>query len=299
MPNVFDAKGYSLSGKIMLSCIILLFFIVVLMVCLHIYARWYLLRARRRHHHHHNLRRRQAQLVFYPDPTNPTTLQQDIYPGIYAAAVSFIAAAPRGLEASVITLLPVFSYDPKAHPEGPPECAVCLSEFESGETGRVLPKCKHAFHTDCIDMWFHSHSTCPLCRTLVEPEPENQTQTRPELVLVDVPEHGSSSGSGLETENRTGPEVSSSSVGSRRKPPLIGVTVEVPPRSESFNVDGDSPSSQSSFRSPMSRMLSLKRILSREWKGSVSPSSSGGGGCSSVSAVECIDVERGEREETQ
>ncbi|KAJ7533737.1 hypothetical protein O6H91_13G061800 [Diphasiastrum complanatum] len=35
------------------------------------------------------------------------------------------------------------------------------------EKGRLLPKCNHRFHTGCIDMWFHTHSTCPLCRTCV------------------------------------------------------------------------------------------------------------------------------------
>lgn len=31
----------------------------------------------------------------------------------------------------------------------------------------MLPKCKHGFHVECIDMWFHSNNTCPLCRNLV------------------------------------------------------------------------------------------------------------------------------------
>ena len=29
---------------------------------------------------------------------------------------------------------------------------------------RLLPKCKQAFHTGCIDQWLESHSTCHLCR---------------------------------------------------------------------------------------------------------------------------------------
>ncbi|MGJ2918479.1 RING finger domain-containing protein, partial [Salmonella enterica subsp. enterica serovar Paratyphi A] len=38
---------------------------------------------------------------------------------------------------------------------------MCLSEFEEKDKLRVLPKCNHGFHLECIDMWFHSHSTCP------------------------------------------------------------------------------------------------------------------------------------------
>ncbi|XP_061369347.1 RING-H2 finger protein ATL2-like [Gastrolobium bilobum] len=278
--NDFDARGYSLSGKIMLSAIILLFFIVLLMLFLHLYARWYLLRARRRHLRNRRLRR--TELVVYHDSDNP--------------------AAARGLDASLIASLPVFSYDPTTQQENPPECAVCLSEFEAGETGRVLPKCNHSFHTECIDMWFHSHSTCPLCRATVDPP-----QTRSDLfITVCEPEPGSGSGLCLEDENRAGREVSSSSVGLRRKPSFVRVTVEVPARNESFRdarnesfrdeSDCDSPSTQSSFRSPMSRMMSFKRILSRERKGSVSPSSSGGGGCSSAAE---FSTEQGGRDETQ
>ncbi|URE11231.1 RING-H2 finger protein [Musa troglodytarum] len=56
------------------------------------------------------------------------------------------------------------------------ECAVCLGELSEGEEVRLLLGCKHAFHRRCIDMWFFSHSTCPLCRSPVvldTPEPAN------------------------------------------------------------------------------------------------------------------------------
>ncbi|CAM6041368.1 unnamed protein product [Sphagnum compactum] len=43
-------------------------------------------------------------------------------------------------------------------------CSVCLSEYQEGDTLRILPKCNHSFHLLCIDTWLHSHSTCPLCR---------------------------------------------------------------------------------------------------------------------------------------
>ncbi|XP_059443317.1 RING-H2 finger protein ATL79-like [Corylus avellana] len=44
------------------------------------------------------------------------------------------------------------------------ECAICLSEFMEGEGIRVLGRCKHGFHAQCIEMWFSSHSSCPTCR---------------------------------------------------------------------------------------------------------------------------------------
>jgi hypothetical protein len=54
------------------------------------------------------------------------------------------------------------------------ECAVCLSEFESEDSLRLLPKCKHVFHLECIDVWFQSHSTCPLCRASLVPKETQQ-----------------------------------------------------------------------------------------------------------------------------
>ncbi|KAF8379352.1 hypothetical protein HHK36_028786 [Tetracentron sinense] len=51
--------------------------------------------------------------------------------------------------------------------KGSLECAVCLCEVADGEKVRLLPNCSHGFHVDCIDMWFKSHSTCPLCRNNV------------------------------------------------------------------------------------------------------------------------------------
>lgn len=47
------------------------------------------------------------------------------------------------------------------------DCSVCLSEFQDGESIRLLPKCSHAFHIPCIDTWLKSHSTCPLCRASI------------------------------------------------------------------------------------------------------------------------------------
>ncbi|GLJ09587.1 hypothetical protein SUGI_0112420 [Cryptomeria japonica] len=65
---------------------------------------------------------------------------------------------------SVTESFPVFVYERKNYKEQRLECAVCLSEFEEEEKGRILPVCNHSFHVDCIDRWFESQSTCPICR---------------------------------------------------------------------------------------------------------------------------------------
>ncbi|KAM7509557.1 hypothetical protein LguiA_020010 [Lonicera macranthoides] len=69
-----------------------------------------------------------------------------------------------GIDKKVIESLPFFKFSSlKGDREGL-ECAVCLSRFEEIEVLRLLPKCKHAFHINCVDLWLEKHSSCPLCR---------------------------------------------------------------------------------------------------------------------------------------
>lgn len=294
------ANTYALNGRIMLAAIIVLFFVVIIMISLHLYARWFLLRRQqRRRFLRRNRLNRRTQIVFYADFPAPQ--------------------ASRGLDSSVLKSLPVFTFSssaaaaPAAAPapapaapgivggEAPPECAVCLSEFEDGEEARLLPKCKHSFHVDCIDMWFHSHSTCPLCRSPVEPVGE-------EFVAIAIPgfdraEAGTSSGlcSSCHHEEAPGMAAASSSsaeappLSGRRKPPeLAGFSIEVPRWAEPEDEPRcDTPASR--LRSPVSRMLSFKRILTRErWGGSPSPSAAAATSPASRGppATE-VDLERG------
>ncbi|KAM1023228.1 hypothetical protein TB2_044011 [Malus domestica] len=86
----------------------------------------------------------------------------------------------RGLDPAVIETFPAFIYsDVKALKLGQDalECAVCLQEFQDHETLRLIPKCDHVFHPDCIDTWLLSHSTCPVCRTYLVPKPGEEPYT--------------------------------------------------------------------------------------------------------------------------
>ncbi|XP_073029231.1 E3 ubiquitin-protein ligase ATL31-like [Primulina eburnea] len=88
------------------------------------------------------------------------------------------AAAARGLEESVLETFPTFSYaEVKDHKigKGALECAVCLNEFEENETLRLIPKCDHVFHPECIDAWLESHVTCPVCRANLVPQAGDQS----------------------------------------------------------------------------------------------------------------------------
>ncbi|XP_042484628.1 RING-H2 finger protein ATL13 [Macadamia integrifolia] len=75
-----------------------------------------------------------------------------------------------GVDQSFIDTLPVFVYKAIIGVKNPFDCAVCLCEFEAEDQLRLLPKCSHAFHMECIDTWLLSHSTCPLCRGSLLPD---------------------------------------------------------------------------------------------------------------------------------
>ncbi|KAL6629605.1 hypothetical protein ACP70R_029370 [Stipagrostis hirtigluma subsp. patula] len=84
-----------------------------------------------------------------------------------------------GLPQAAIDALPTFAYAVKGGGDGDLEsgagnepCPVCLEDFKAGEAMRQLPTCKHLFHVDCIDMWLHTHRTCPVCRCNLSPPPK-------------------------------------------------------------------------------------------------------------------------------
>ena len=43
-------------------------------------------------------------------------------------------------------------------------CPICLDGFLKGEKLQTLSTCNHSFHSECIEIWLHDHSTCPVCR---------------------------------------------------------------------------------------------------------------------------------------
>ncbi|XP_074304862.1 RING-H2 finger protein ATL11-like [Silene latifolia] len=78
---------------------------------------------------------------------------------------------PHGLDVSIIESFPKFQYGDQVLDskkgnmmKTTDECGVCLGVFQEKEMVRLLPKCGHVFHADCVDPWLRSHATCPLCR---------------------------------------------------------------------------------------------------------------------------------------
>ncbi|KAJ8756110.1 hypothetical protein K2173_024657 [Erythroxylum novogranatense] len=147
MVGLNDSAVIETTGKIMVMAIILLFLVVIFVLFLHLYAKWFLWRTE--------------------EPPLPPPQQR----GLRRVRFTFTPVDDplhSALDPSVLGSLPMVILGSDEF-KGGLDCAICLSEVEQGEKARLLPQCNHGFHIDCIDMWFLSNSTCPLCRNSVAP----------------------------------------------------------------------------------------------------------------------------------
>ncbi|KAK9872686.1 hypothetical protein WA026_018820 [Henosepilachna vigintioctopunctata] len=70
---------------------------------------------------------------------------------------------PRGLDKQKIESLGSFKFNVDRHQGNQTSCVVCMFEFEPSQLIRMLP-CSHEFHAECIDKWFQTKTSCPICR---------------------------------------------------------------------------------------------------------------------------------------
>ncbi|KAL4278822.1 hypothetical protein GQ457_03G040550 [Hibiscus cannabinus] len=283
-----DSTAVAITGKIMVIAIIILFVVVVFVLFLHLYAKWFWWRIEEPTPPSSSRRRRRFEFTPGQDTAHPQR-------------------ATKGLDPTILASLPVLMFSQEKFKEGL-ECAVCLCEVVEGEEARLLPKCNHGFHVECIDMWLKSHTTCPLCRnSVVAVEGENSSSVMsgdevnnghiqsphddlasgyptdspsfPTNVLFWGNHQGqvSSVGANLEegssasaSASASGAALASSSMasGSGRQEGML--VIDVP-----MNANEDFPEEES--KSPMpTRLRSLKRLLSREKR--MFPGSSGTSG---------------------
>lgn len=274
MGSLDGSVTVEITGKIMALAIVILFLVVVFVLFLHLYAKWFWWRIEEPPAPPPpSRRRRRRRFVFTPG--------QD--------------SVRRGLELSVLGSLPVVVFDSKDFKDGL-ECAVCLCEVEPGEKARMLPKCNHGFHVDCIDMWFQSHSTCPICRDSVAPLPKCSSSQDDNDVEANVQSSEELLASGFTSESPNFPtnvlfwgdrtqvsnggaslEEGTSSSSSSNSAPSASVSTRLHeilvidvPYSDHF------PGDQESKTQTPPRLMSLKRLLSRDKKSSP--------GCSNTSA---------------
>ncbi|CAN4095169.1 unnamed protein product [Withania somnifera] len=145
-----DSGALALLGKIMVGVVIFLALVVVFIFFLHLYTKWFLNRRRHR----------------------------------YSEGGTGTKVNAKGLDPLILETIPKLAFDANEIKDGTLECTICLCEFSEGEKMRYLPKCNHGFHVECIDMWFKSHTTCPLCRNAVSMTGDSSLETMEEASVL-------------------------------------------------------------------------------------------------------------------
>lgn len=108
--------------------LLLLFSIILLIIFLFFYARWF--------------------CRYLP---NPRAAANDSH-------------APQGVDANMYLGLPVVLYGVLKKEKSVVECCICIGSFEEQDKVKVLPVCGHCFHSECVDKWLSTQSSCPICR---------------------------------------------------------------------------------------------------------------------------------------
>ena len=97
------------------------------------------------------------------------------------------AAAAEAEAERLIARLPLFTLSSSlaSVPKSSRDCAVCQSAFRDDDELRLLPACRHAFHSRCVDPWLRGNPSCPLCRASIAlPHPPLTDLLRVELGSV-------------------------------------------------------------------------------------------------------------------
>ncbi|KAK9940821.1 hypothetical protein M0R45_017462 [Rubus argutus] len=167
---------FSYDGNVMLAALVSLLLVILFVLLLHVYAKWFLAQA------HH---RRRGSMAVSRRVLGPNRFQHFHTFTFDPTTNNLSSNAPKGLDPSTISTIPLFVY--KSDEEDfhkHPECVICLSPFEDDDVGRNLPKCGHCFHVECIDMWLHSHMSCPICRApVVVPVQSDQAKAETSSVV--------------------------------------------------------------------------------------------------------------------
>eukprot|EP00250_Pteridium_aquilinum_P034514 c7684_g1_i1 orf=507-1070(-) len=91
-----------------------------------------------------------------------------------------------GLDEATLQSYPKIVFNEK-QPLPPPQdtsCSICLAEYKDCETLRLLPECRHIFHSACIDAWLRLHASCPMCRASPLPTPQSTPTSTPLSELI-------------------------------------------------------------------------------------------------------------------
>jgi len=169
-------------------------------------------------------------------------------------------ATPQGTEMVVmrppnralVSSLPLLTYQEGLLPVEEAGCSICLNNYSIAELLCRLPDCKHIFHVKCIDGWFQTDTSCPLCRGTLQANllmSQNRAAQGPDTLSPDLQPSTSNLGntpqfSGLHVDQQASSS-GSSGVNFRAEKPAPISTNDYQP----LLLKGGSSSSESSSRS--------------------------------------------------
>ncbi|KAG5409848.1 hypothetical protein IGI04_006167 [Brassica rapa subsp. trilocularis] len=154
-----DLSTEEVTSKVILTAIIVLFMAVLVVLVLHLYAKLYWWRVDQLQQQQQQEQEQEQDDQSSIAPTVTTRRQRRRF--IFVPGQDGLSST-GGLTPFELSSLPIVFFGQDGL-----ECAICLSDLVKGDKARLLPKCNHSFHVECIDMWFQSHSTCPICRNAV------------------------------------------------------------------------------------------------------------------------------------
>ncbi|KAK4760804.1 hypothetical protein SAY87_005697 [Trapa incisa] len=149
-----ESVPLEVTAKILMTAAVVLFLLVIFVLVLHLYAKWFWGRVE------------EPLAAGQQSPGRGRRRQHRQRRPFAFSAATHDNPARKGLDPAILRSLTEVVLGPEELGDGL-ECAICLSELAQGEKARLLPKCNHGFHSDCIDLWFESHCTCPICRNPV------------------------------------------------------------------------------------------------------------------------------------
>ncbi|KAJ4970101.1 hypothetical protein NE237_003200 [Protea cynaroides] len=143
-----DNKDFQFHGRTLLFIIFFTLFLLFTLLCL--YARWLY-----RYH------RRSATAT--AAAASASTSHQTTPP-----------IRSVGLDPATVDSLPIILHHSSISSADETQCSICITTFKEQENVKVLPRCSHAFHPECVDKWLSTQSSCPLCRAslLADSTPE-------------------------------------------------------------------------------------------------------------------------------
>lgn len=311
-----DLSTEEVTSKIILTAIIVLFMAVLFVLILHLYAKLYWWRI-------DQLQQQQQQQQEQEQEEDQSSIAPPVVTRRQRRRFIFVpgqdALSNTGLTSFELSSLPIVFFRQDSCKDGL-ECSICLSELVKGDKARLLPKCNHSFHVECIDMWFQSHSTCPICRNTVL-GPDKASSKRVEQVPDNADHAGSTNNnhdalSQISTSspefptnvlvwgrqdqvstgnNNAGPQ-EDSAAGNGASQSQEAVVLDINDSSiRSQNVSSSSSSmrfivEEEEAKSPMTtRLRSLRRFLSRDKRVACSSSSTSSSSSSSSNAVASVD----------